>query len=152
MADEERALEPDVHGGVPGRFRQRLQFARHDLHGVVDHDVDAAALLDDGVDQARDVGGLRHVGDHRKRLAAERDGVFGGGIARSRVDVIDDDMGALAGKSERDVAADAAAAAGDEGNLVFQAHKNIPFKTMEKKTLIWDGQAEFGVRLPVTER
>jgi len=61
-------------------------------------------------------------------------------------------MGALAGIGERDVAADAAAAAGDEGNLVFQAHKNIPFGKREKKTLFWGNQREFGVRLPVTER
>ena len=38
------------------------------------------------------------------------------------IDVIDDDMGALAGIGQRDIAADAAAAAGDERHLVFQTH------------------------------
>ena len=43
-----------------------------------------------------------------------------------RIDVIDDDMGALAGIGQSDIAADAAAAAGDQRHLVLQSHGNSP--------------------------
>ena len=126
LADEERALEADVHRRVPGRFRQRLEFSRHDLHGVVDDDVDAPALLDDGLDEPGDVGGFGDVGDDREALAAECRGVLGGGRGGRGIDVIDDDMGALAGISQHDIAADTAAAAGDQRHLVLQSHGNSP--------------------------
>ena len=60
------------------------------------------------------------------RLCAERGGVLGGGLGGGRVDVVDHDMGALAGIGERDVAADAAAAAGDDRHFVLQSHGNSP--------------------------
>ena len=51
---------------------------------------------------------------------------LGGGVGGRRIDLGDHHMGALAGIGERDVAADAAAAAGDDGHFVLQAHGNSP--------------------------
>ena len=126
LAHEERALQADVHGGVPGRFRQRFQFARHDLHRVIDQDVDAAAFGDDRVHHHGDVGRLGDVGHDGEALAAEGGRVLGGGVGRGGIDVVDHHMGALAGIGERDIAADAAAAAGDDGHFVLQAHGISP--------------------------
>jgi hypothetical protein len=55
------------------------------------------------------------------REAASLAVAVGGG----RVDVVDHHMGAFAGIGERDVAADATAAAGDDGDLVFEAHRTF---------------------------
>ncbi len=141
LADEERALEADVHGRVPRRFGQRLELSGHDLHGVVDDDVDAAAFLDDGVDEPGDIGGFGNVSDDREAFAAERRSVFGGRLRGGGVDVIDDDMGALTGIGQHDIAADAAAAAGHQRHLVLQSHVNSPIscsKYSRKITLAHD--------------
>ena len=58
-------------------------------------------------------------------LGAEHGCLLGGGLGGRGVDVVDHDMGALAGIGERDVAAYAAAAAGDDGDLVLQAHGDV---------------------------
>ena len=121
LADEERAFEPDVHGRVPGRFGQRLEFARHDLHGVVDENIDAPALVDDGIDHPGDIGGLGDVANDTKTT-----NVLGGRRGGRRIDVVDDDLGALAGIGERDVAADAAPRPGDQRHFVLQPHGILP--------------------------
>ena len=119
LADQERAFEPDIHGGVPGRFRQRLQFARHDLHGVVDDDVDAAELLNHRVMTMRamsaDLATSATTAKSRPTSLAVAAAVAG---STSLID----DIGALAGIGERDVAADAAPRPGDERHLVLQPH------------------------------
>ena len=69
-------------------------------------DVDASVLGDDGVDHARDVGGQLATFGDGDRLAADRGDVLAVASAVA-VDVVDDDIGALAGIGERDVAADA---------------------------------------------
>ena len=67
----------------------------------------------------------------RKALAAERGGFLCRGLGGCRIDVVDDDVGALAGISQNDIAADAAAAAGDQRHLVLQSH-GVPPKLCRK--------------------
>ena len=107
-------------------FRQRFEFARHDLHRVVHDNVDMSPLFDDRFNQSIDVGGFGDVGDDRKALAAQRRGLLGGGIGGRRIDVVDHDVSAFAGISQNDIAADAAAAAGNQRHLVLQSHGNSP--------------------------
>src|SRR5712691_9548115 len=65
LTEEERALEPDVHRGVPGLLRQRFELAGNDPHRVVDDDVDASSLANGRLDDARDDVALRDVARDR---------------------------------------------------------------------------------------
>ena len=92
---------------------------------LLTHDVDAAEVLDGGVDGALHVLFLAHVADHRDALAAGgldvgHGGVHGawqlgvrlGGLGQQH------DVGALLGRAQRDRQPDAAAAAGDDEGAV----------------------------------
>ena len=77
--------------------------------------------VDDGIDHPGDIGGLGDVADETKTT-----NVLGGRRRGRRIDVVDDDLGALAGISERDVAADAAPCPGDQRHFVLQPHGILP--------------------------
>ena len=66
---------------MAGEFLGR--FGR-DGAGVVDHDVDAAEVLDRGVDGSLNVLFLAHVTDHRDALAARGLDVGDGGVHGAR--------------------------------------------------------------------
>ena len=89
--------------------------------GVVDHDVEAAEGLDGRVDEALQVVDLADVGVDADGLVAERDDllleVLGGLLVG---DVVDDDVGARRGQRQHDGLADAAVAAGDDGDLAVE--------------------------------
>jgi hypothetical protein len=127
LADEERALQADIHRRVPGCFRQCFQFSGNDLHRIIDDNIDASALFHDGFDEPVDVGGLGDVGDHRKAFAAERRRVFCRCVRGGGIDIVDDDVGAFARIGQYDIAADAAATAGNQRHLVFQSHGTPPY-------------------------
>src|SRR5690606_13062279 len=90
---------------------------------VVDEDVDGTELLPHAVDHGLDVGPARDVALHGDRPAAAAPDVGSGFLGlRGLADVVDGDVGALLGEDLGDAAADAAAAAGDERNLVLESH------------------------------
>ena len=97
--------------------------------GVVDQDVEVAERLDRGVDQvlrALPVGDVVAVGHG---LAAERldlvddllrrRGVRAGSVVGA-TEIVDDDLGPLAGEEQRMLAADAATCARDDGDSTVQ--------------------------------
>ncbi len=80
-------------------------------------------MLDGGVDELLQVGDLADVGFDADGLIAEGHDLGFECFGRVGVrDVVDDDVGALGGERERDRFADAAVAAGDDGDLSFEAH------------------------------
>ena len=92
---------------------------------LLTHDVDAAEVLDRGVDGALHVLFLAHVADHGDALAARGldlgdGGVHGAGQLGVRLGGLGQqhDVGAALGGAERDRQADAAAAAGDDQGAV----------------------------------
>jgi len=99
LAHHECSFEADVHRGVPGRFRQYLQLAGHDLHGVVDEDVDATVFLNRYINQLLHIRRFGDVGDHGEAPRAERGRVLYGGVGGHRVDVVDHHVGAFFGVS-----------------------------------------------------
>ena len=95
--------------------------------GVVDHDVDAAELLDGGGDQPLQVGDFAHVSLYPDRLVSQRADLFLQRLGRFGMrDVVDDDVGALLGELQHDGQTDAAVAAGDDGDFAFQVHDSSP--------------------------
>jgi len=91
LRQQERAADVDVHHQVELLGRQFVGRFGRDGAGVVDHDVDAAEVLDRSVHGVLNVLFLAHVPDHRDALASPwRDrGVVGqGGVGhRAVVDV-----------------------------------------------------------------
>ena len=92
---------------------------------LLTHDVDAAEVLDGGVDGALHVLFLAHVTDHGDALAAGGfdlgdGGVHGAGQLRMRLGGLGQqhDVGAAPGGAQRDRQPDAAAAAGDDEGAV----------------------------------
>ena len=79
--------------------------------------------LDGRVDQPLQVGDLADVGVDADGLVTERDDLLLELLGGLRVgDVVDDDVGAVLGEREHDRLADAAVAAGDDGDLAGEAH------------------------------
>ena len=112
---EERAAHVDLHHQVELAGRPLGQRREVDGAGVVDEDVDAAEFLERGIPHPLHVVEFAHVAAHRQRAAAElahflRRVVDGAGEARVRLVGLggDHDVAALAGKRQRDGAADAA--------------------------------------------
>ena len=92
---------------------------------VVDHDVDAAEVLDRGVDNPLAVLSLLDVaGNEDGRVA----GVYlGEGLATLFLaSPVDDDLGTLANERLGDRPADAPSATGDGGDLSFELHDDVP--------------------------
>ena len=110
-------LEVDVLHPLPCRqfgVLDQVVVGRGDA-GVVERDVDRPVGLDGGVEQVVD-GDL--VGDvDRHERSAE---FVGDGLARLRIDVADDDRGALGVHAPGRGQPDAAGSAGDDGDLSGQ--------------------------------
>jgi hypothetical protein len=90
--------------------------------GVVDENVDAAEFFGGALDHVLN----RMLGGH-VRLCEDRPPTIGGEIAAGaltvvRVDLGHDHRGAFQGKAPGDSTSDAASAAGDDGDPVFQLH------------------------------
>ena len=127
---QHREVPLEVHGDhrVPLRFVHAGDEAVAQDAGVVDHDVEAAELVDRLLDSAfRAVpgGDVVGVGDCRAAGGVDlgddlvrRAGVSAlAGVAAA--EVVDDDLGAFSGEQQRVFAADAAAGAGDDGDPAF---------------------------------
>jgi hypothetical protein len=100
----------------------------HDLDPRVrNQHVDAAEPLGHVVDSAVD---LRLVGDvhrHTDRACARAVELPRGRLSAVQVDIGDGDLGAVVMELSGDFLADAAGGAGDDGDLVLQAHaKSLP--------------------------
>ncbi len=125
----EVALEVDPDDGVPLLLGGVHQHPVADEPGVVDQDVETAEGVDRLLHHRRgllEVGDVGAVGDG---LAAERldlgddlvRDLGGRALAGARgAEVVDDDLGALAGELERVRAADAPAGAGDDRDASFE--------------------------------
>ena len=90
------------------------------MPGVVDEHVDAAEALDDRVDQPIAVVPATDVRGDRERLTAGRLDLAGERVAGVLLAAADDDGRAALGEREAHLAPEAAAAAGDDGDLAGQ--------------------------------
>ena len=125
LGQQECAPDVDVHHQVELLGRELLGRVGGDGAGVVDADVDAAEVLDGGVDGARHVLFVAHVADHGHALAAGGldlgdGGVHGAGQLRMRFGGLGQqhDVRAAPGRTECDRQPDAPAGAGDDEGAV----------------------------------
>ena len=141
LRGEQEAEDVDVEHLVEVFFGDGLDGRELVDAGVVDEDVEAAEVLDGGVDDALGLGGLGDVAADGDGLAAGGgdggdDGV-GAGLAGG---VVDDDGGAFGGERFGDGGADALGCAGDDCDFACElAHNCYPsFSTaMELLRISW---------------
>src|SRR5262249_4279490 len=122
-----------AHDEVEALHRRLEHRAPVERAGVVDEEVDPAHLVERRLDAALDLGVVAHIHLHGERSSTEllhlgRGVVDGAGEARVGLDGLggSDDVTALAGEGERDVLADAAGGAGDEGHAIGEFHAAKP--------------------------
>ena len=95
--------------------------------GVVDHDVDAAELLDGRVDDPLAVlADLGVAGDEHGGVAGVH--LLEGLLALLLVAAVDDDLGALPDERLGDRPPDASGTAGDGRDLPLQLHRRCPLR------------------------
>ena len=123
LRDEQQASHIDVELTVEIRFSEFCNWPHIKDAGVVDEDVDATEFFENRSHHRLDRGAFAHVEPDRHRLAAE---IGGDRLGLSRLNVGDDHMRALGGIGAYDRLADAARAAGDDGDLVFELHRSLP--------------------------
>ena len=126
LGAEERALQVDRHHpvvfGLGGVERRGAGFDA----GVVDHHVEATELRHRRVDQRLKLVDAADVGVDADRLLAERGDLALQRFGRRGVDdVVDDNVGARLGEAERNRLADPAVAAGDDGGLSVERHRDV---------------------------
>src|SRR5204863_2631632 len=111
------ALQVHLDDGVPVLFAEVGKALVAQDAGVVDEDVDAAEGLDRRLQDRLAAGDVRHV-HHAGDCASASGGDFGDDLLRGvGVHVVDDDGCAFAGEQAGIGTAQAAAGAGDDGNL-----------------------------------
>lgn len=119
-AAEEGALRVHVHHDIPvalGQFGDRMNA---DHARAIHEDVEPAEFGERLRDHRVDLRGLRDVDLRDRRPPAERAYLARGGVERVVEQVGQQDVGARAGKRQRNAAADAARAARDDGDLSFE--------------------------------
>ena len=117
LGAQERRLEVDGDGAVEFGLGEIVEPAPQGDAGIVDQHVGPAQLARDALQHGRDGGAVGDIGAHGRRPPAEladrlRDGV---GFRRARR-VVHGHVGAGFSESERNSPADAARAAGDQGD------------------------------------
>ena len=125
LAEEERAAQVGGHDLVPQVGRGLFQGGAGEDAGVVDQDVEAPEVRDGGRDDGRRSpprGSRRWPGSGPAPPAATIRRTVSSPACRTAVG--DDDGGALAGEGHGDPPADAAAGAGDDGDLAGQAPRS----------------------------
>ena len=145
LRDQKRALEICVQDGVPIRVAHAHQQAVARDAGVVDEHVHFAALGENFLGGGADGRGIRNIHRVRPRLAAQRAdfrrdllGIF----LRARND---DDIRAFIGEFQRDGAADSAARAGDNGDLIGELAHKLSFQPQMKHRLNTDSKKQLSV-------
>src|SRR3712207_5369377 len=122
LGQREHRRQVQRHRVVPLLVRDLLERVVAHLEGrVVDQDVDLAELLDRLRDDRLLVGAVGEVTRHQHALPAGLPDVLRGVLSvLVLVEVRNQDVGALPGEGDRDGAADAAVAAGDDRRLAGQ--------------------------------
>ncbi|MCY1418738.1 hypothetical protein D9M71_343060 [compost metagenome] len=109
-----------VDDGVPLLVRHLLDHVVPGVAGVVDDDVDAAVVLDSGLDEAIgevDSGHAAYAGDSFTASGTDLGNHF---LGRSGVQVVDDHLGAVARQLQGYFTTDATAGAGYQGDFTFE--------------------------------
>src|SRR6185312_6990415 len=117
------ALEIDVDDALELLVGHLGEARVLDDAGVVDQRVDAAPRRHHRLDHPRDAPLVGDVDLEGQRFAPGRANRVGGLLRGGEVDVADGDARAFVRELDRGRAADALAAAGDDGNLVLQSHE-----------------------------
>ena len=106
---------------MPVVFGKRFEFSEGWAAGVIDEDIEAAELLDGGVDDLAGVFGFQDVdGDGEDLAFAECGDLFGSGVEGGGVAGADDDVGAFGGECEGAGFSEAFAGGEYEGCLVCE--------------------------------
>jgi len=118
--DVEGAFQIDIDDGAEAVRREIFGEADEVARGAVDQDVEAAQLRHDGGNRVVDRRGIPHVGRHRDRTNAE-----GAQFGRRRLEMFDlaagdRDVAAVGRERERNPAADAGAAAGNQRDAILE--------------------------------
>ena len=118
----EEAVQRNIDDALPLRFRHAGQ-RRVVVHaGVVDHDLHRA-VAQHHLDRVAAGSGIGNIEGDRLRAAARGDDVSDDISSAREVGIrVDDDVVAVRGEATADRAAEAAAAAGDEGALGVGIH------------------------------
>jgi hypothetical protein len=94
--------------------------------GIVDEDVDPPELAARALDHRGEVGTLGDVGGGGDGASSHLPYLGGGAFRAGAIQLGDDDVRAQLCQLERGGASDAAARAGDDGDLSFQLHGGSP--------------------------
>src|SRR6185369_9458430 len=125
--EAERALQVHVEDLVPEVLGDVLDAVVERRHArVVDEHVDAAELAVGAVGEGLDLAPVPHVAGHRQRAPpGGRAHLVRGGLAGGELAAGDDDVGARLREGQYHGAAEAAAAAGDEGDLAGEVKEPV---------------------------
>ena len=141
-ADVERAVQMHVDHHLPVDMAHAMEDAVAQDAGIVDDAVDPAEVLDRGLDHALGAGRIGDAVAVGHGLAAGRLDLVADLLGRRRAaaafavdraaEVVDHDAGAFPGGQQRHLAADAAARAGDQHDLVLQhvGHLLLPLSSL----------------------
>ncbi len=121
LRGEKLGFEIGVERGIPLLFGGGFQGRGREDGGAVDKEVEAGEAGGGFLDEAADFGDLAEVGGEGKGAAAQGFDFGGGGAGGDiRAAVVEDNVGAFAGQSQGHGAAEAACAAGDEGDAAVE--------------------------------
>ena len=126
--EEEGSAQVDLPDEVEVAGLDGLDGAGDEDGGVVHEDVDAAPFLDDAVDARGDALGVAHVHAHSEGFATVAADGIGDGVDGAGEALVADLLGAggngdfraSGGEGDRNVLADAAAGAGDDGDTTVK--------------------------------
>ena len=119
LGDEEHRLEVDVHHAIPAGGGNLLDGRRAGDAGHVHQYVDAAIDLTGGIDLLTDRIKLRHIELQRGGLHALVAHGLCRGAGRGHIQIGQDHLRAVLGKTPGTGLADPPATAGDQGDLIF---------------------------------
>ena len=128
--------EFQIEAVAPVLLGLREKAAAPGAAGIVDQDIETAEVARQRLDQPGRLGVRGQIGGVDRRLAAKRADLLRHGFQRLGVARREHDVAAGRRQFERNAAADAAACAGDQGNL---AGKLIPIAAHRfvQSTLMW---------------
>ncbi len=120
---QEQALDVDLVDAVELLFRHvEHRLVAVSRAGIVDNDVQAAALGERELHEAGDVGVARHVAGTGQRVSAAPGDLACDRLRTGLVHVVDDDARALFREAARDPGAESGGRAGHDRNPAFKPH------------------------------